>query len=292
VKLLDLVHEAQSRLDAAGVALGHGTVNTFDEAAWLVLWGLGLPLEGLDEQHALPLANADVERLRSLIQRRIDSRQPTAYLTGEAWLHGVPFWIDQRSIVPRSLIAEPLVDGRLDTWLPPPDEAPTRVLDLCTGNGSLAVLAAMAWPHARVDACDLSGQALAVAQRNVQRHGLASRILLHEGDGLTALTGDAVYDLILCNPPYVNDAAMQDLPAEFKAEPAMALAGGPDGMDFIRPLLRDVAPYLKANGALVLEIGHEIDHFTQAFPQLEPLWLETSVGDFNVALIERRALTP
>jgi ribosomal protein L3 glutamine methyltransferase len=292
VKLLDLVHEAQSRLDAAGVALGHGTVNTFDEAAWLVLWGLGLPLEGLDEQHALPLANADVERLRSLIQRRIDSRQPTAYLTGEAWLHGVPFWIDQRSIVPRSLIAEPLVDGRLDTWLPPPYEAPTRVLDLCTGNGSLAVLAAMAWPHARVDACDLSGQALAVAQRNVQRHGLASRILLHEGDGLTALTGDAVYDLILCNPPYVNDAAMQDLPAEFKAEPAMALAGGPDGMDFIRPLLRDVAPYLKANGALVLEIGHEIDHFTQAFPQLEPLWLETSVGDFNVALIERRALTP
>jgi ribosomal protein L3 glutamine methyltransferase len=292
VKLLDLVHEAQSRLDAAGVALGHGTVNTFDEAAWLVLWGLGLPLEGLDEQHALPLANADVERLRSLIQRRIDSRQPTAYLTGEAWLHGVPFWIDQRSIVPRSLIAEPLVDGRLDTWLPPPDEGPTRVLDLCTGNGSLAVLAAMAWPHARVDACDLSGQALAVAQRNVQRHGLASRILLHEGDGLTALTGDAVYDLILCNPPYVNDAAMQDLPAEFKAEPAMALAGGPDGMDFIRPLLRDVAPYLKANGALVLEIGHEIDHFTQAFPQLEPLWLETSVGDFNVALIERRALTP
>lgn len=285
MKLIDAVQAAADRLQAAGVAFGHGTTNAFDEAAWLVLWRLGLPLDALDEHAERGLSAAERAAVDALVQERIATRKPAAYLTGEAWLQGVPFHVDERVIVPRSFIAELLAEGTIDPWL---DETTHDVLDLCTGNGSLAVLAAMAWPDVRVDAADLSADALAVARLNVERHGLGDRIRLVESDGLAALPGP--YDLILCNPPYVNADSMAALPAEYRAEPALALAGGADGMDFIRALLRDAPSRLREHGMLVLEIGNERAHFEAAFPRLEAVWLEVSAGAEQVLLLTRDAL--
>ena len=284
--VIELVERMSALLEDAGVAFGHGTTNAYDEAAWLVLWKLGLPLDALDEVAETTLDDPQTEAVQALVQQRISTRRPAAYLTGEAWLHGVPFFVDERVIVPRSLIAEPLVDGTLDPWL----SAKTRtVLDLCTGNGSLAVLAAMAWPEVRVRATDLSADALAVAQKNVQRHKLESRITLALGDGLAAAPGR--FDLILCNPPYVNRASMAALPAEYRAEPAVALDGGADGMDFIRRLLRQARAHMNNDAVLVLEIGHERAYFEAAFQQLPAIWLPTSAGDDQVLLIEAESLT-
>mgnify|MGYP001809869569 CR=1 FL=1 len=290
--LIDTVRAMAARLDAAGLAFGHGTTNAFDEAAWLVLWRLGLPLDALDEHAGRTLSADEAAACDALVQHRISTRRPAAYLTGEAWLQGVPFTVDERVIVPRSLIAELLADGSgtLDAWLSPNT---TRVLDLCTGNGSLAILAAMAWPEVHVLATDLSADALAVAALNVQRHGLQDRIRLAQGDGwaaVDALGEPAPFDLILCNPPYVNARSMAALPAEYRAEPEMSLAGGADGMDFIRPLLAGLAPHLARDGVLVLEIGHEIEHFHRAFPRLPIIGLPTSAGDEQVLLIEAPAL--
>ena len=200
-------------------------------------------------------------------------------------MQGVPFTIDERSIVPRSLIAEVLADGTVDAWLQSP---PARVLDLCTGNGSLAVLASMRWPAAAVDASDVSTDALNLARVNIERHDVADRITLHAGDGFAAL-GDR-YDLIVCNPPYVNASSMAALPPEFKAEPALALAGGDDGMDFVRGIVRDAMAHLLPHGLLVLEVGHERAHFDAVFPSLDVVGLPTSEGDDAVLLITRDAL--
>jgi ribosomal protein L3 glutamine methyltransferase len=281
----ELIEASARQLEAAGVAFGHGTTNASDEAAWLVLWRLGLPLDDLDSVQDRPVALAEQAQVATLLIARIESRKPAAYLTGEAWLQGIPFTVDERVIVPRSFIAELLADASIDPWLGPDTR---RVLDLCTGNGSLAVLAAMAWPDVAVDAADLSADALAVARLNVDRHGLASRIQLIESDGLTRTAGP--YDLILCNPPYVNAQSMAQLPAEYRAEPAVALAGGADGMDFVRQLLAQASSFLSGNGVLVLEIGNERDHFEAAFPQLEVVWLETSAGEDQVLLVTREAL--
>ena len=286
MNVLELVERSAERLQAAGVFFGHGTDNAFDEAAWLVLWALGLPLGELDERAQDAVALADAQRAQALVSQRIDTRKPAAYLTGEAWLQGVPFYVDERVIVPRSLIAEPLVEGTMDSWL---SEHTHRVLDLCTGNGSLAILAAMAWPGVFVQATDLSADALAVAARNVQRHGLQDRITLLQGDGLAAAPGR--YDLILCNPPYVNSRSMAALPPEFRAEPALALDGGRDGMAFIRQLMKDVRGYLSDHGVLVLEVGHERQHFEAAFPRLPVVGLPTSAGDDQVLLIEAKDLS-
>ncbi|MDQ2778008.1 MAG: 50S ribosomal protein L3 N(5)-glutamine methyltransferase [Pseudomonadota bacterium] len=285
--VLELIERSADSLTRADVAFGHGTINAFDEAAWLVLWQLGLPLDALDT-HGDDEA-ADVAAVDALIARRVATRQPAAYLTGKAWLQGVPFDVDERVIVPRSLIAEVIADGTLDAWL----SAEThRVLDLCTGSGALAVLAALAWPEVRVTATDLSADALAVAARNLQRHALADRITLRQGDGLDA--ADGRYDLILCNPPYVNRESMAALPPEFRAEPALALdgnaLGSSDGMDFVRPLLAIARHHMTEQAVLVLEIGHERHHFEAAFPSLPCIWLPTSAGDDQVLLIEAAAL--
>ena len=289
VTVLALIEQMAARLEAAGLSFsngfGQGTTNAFDEAAWLVLWKLGLPLDDLDSVENNPVAPADIEQVAMLFEARISTRKPAAYLTHEAWLMGLPFYVDERVIIPRSLIAELLVDASIDPWL---GENTRRVLDLCTGNGSLAVLAAMTYPDVTVDAADISRDALAVARINVDRHQLDSRITLIESDGLTACPGP--YDLILCNPPYVNAASMAALPAEFRAEPGLALAGGADGMDFIRSLFLNAARHMSENAVLVLEIGNERGNFERAFPHLEPLWFETSAGSDQVMLLTREQL--
>jgi ribosomal protein L3 glutamine methyltransferase len=288
--VLTLIQTVSERLDVAGLTpsdgFGHGTQSAFDEAAWLVLWRLGLPLDDLDsvaERRVLP---EEAALVATLIEERIRTRQPAAYLTREAWLQGVPFYVDERVIIPRSFIAELLADGSIDPWL---SEDTRRVLDLCTGNGSLAVLTAMTYPDVQVDAADISRDALAVARINVDRHALSDRIQLIESDGLAACPGP--YDLIVCNPPYVNAASMAALPAEFRAEPALALAGGEDGMDFIRALFHDAVQHMSENGVLVLEIGNERNNFERAFPTLSPLWFETSAGSDQVLLLTRQELS-
>ena len=283
--VIELVEAGATQLADAGVAFGHGTINAFDEAAWLVLWQLRLPIDDLDAVADRAVSPADQAKVAALLQRRIDTRLPAAYLTKEAWLQGVPFYVDERAIVPRSFIAELIVDGSIDYWL---GEHTQRVLDLCTGNGSLAVLAAMTYPDVSVTAADISTEALEVAAINVARHALDARITLVASDGLTRVTGP--FDLILCNPPYVNTSSMEALPAEYRAEPELALAGGADGMDFIRTLFETAPAKMSESAVLVLEIGNERTHFEAAFPRLQAVWLETSAGEDQVLLLTRETL--
>lgn len=287
--LIELIESGEQQFSAAQLSFGHGTTNAWDEAAWLALWSLGLPLDTAlegEESHAnRPVTPEECARAAIIFRARIDTRKPAAYLTHEAWLQGVAFYVDERCIVPRSLIAELMTDGSLDYWL---HTDTTRVLDLCTGNGSLAVIAALTYPDTVVTATDISTDALAVARINVDKHGLQERIALLESDGLVAVPGP--FDLILCNPPYVNAESMAALPPEYRAEPALALHGGADGMDFVRQLLAQAPQYLSDIGVLVLEIGNERAHFEAAFPKTEVIWLETSAGEDQVLLIPRQAL--
>lgn len=294
MNLKELVAEATAQLTAAGVSFGHGTTNAADEAAWLVLHALGLPLDTPlsddDAESKRPVAPEEYAQAATLLGARISTRKPAAYLTNEAWLQGVPFYVDERVIVPRSLIAELLVDGNIDYWL---NENTHQVLDLCTGNGSLGILAAMVYPDVAVTGADISADALAVARINVDKHQLQNRVKLIESDGLQSVPD--VFDLILCNPPYVNAQSMAALPAEYLAEPFIALdgnqAGGTgDGMDFIRCLLKAVPAHLADGGVLVLEIGNERAFFEAAFPELEVVWLETSAGEDQVLLVTKEAL--
>ena len=292
--LLELVAQATQQLTEAKVSFGHGTTNARDEAAWLVLHALGLPLDtSLDAEDSAsnrPITPDEYARAATLLGARISTRKPAAYLTNEAWLQGVPFYVDERVIVPRSLIAELLVDGSIDYWL---KESTHRVLDLCTGNGSLGVLAAMVYPEVDVTGADISADALAVARINVYKHALGDRVHLIASDGLAAVPGP--FDLILCNPPYVNAASMAALPAEYKAEPFIALdgnqsGGSGDGMDFVRTLLQQAPQHMAADAVLVLEIGNERAYFEAAFPALEVVWLETSAGEDQVLLVTKEAL--
>ncbi|MGZ5236068.1 MAG: 50S ribosomal protein L3 N(5)-glutamine methyltransferase [Caldimonas sp.] len=287
--LVELVVAQSERLKRAGVSFGHGTGNAFDEAAWLVTWAIGMPLDALETRGQREIPVEAAAKAEALVGERIATRRPAAYLTGEAWLQNVSFTIDERAIVPRSYIAELLVDaeetGTLDAWL---SDRTRRVLDLCTGNGSLAVIAAMAYPEIEVDAADISPAALELARINVDRHGLGARIRVVESDLFAALPGR--YDLILCNPPYVTEASMAALPAEYRAEPALALAGGADGMDLIRRIVAEAPGHMSDDAVLVLEVGHERAAFEAAFSRLECAWLETSGGEDCVVLVERRAL--
>ena len=300
--VLEAIQAGAKQLTDAGVAFGHGTANAFDEAAWLVLWKAGLPLDSSlenpkDNPNSVantPIAGELIASIAAFFIARIKTRKPAAYLTQEAWLQGIPFYIDERAIVPRSLIAELLAGdtfGSFDDYLGPHTK---KVLDLCTGNGSLAVLAAMTYPDTNVVGADISSEALAVAKINVARHALQSRISLVESDSWIGLKDEEnqplVFDLILCNPPYVNSASMAALPAEYLAEPALALAGGTDGMDFIRGLLQAAPAHMSEHAIMILEIGNERAFFEAAFPDLEIVWLETSAGVDSVLLITKAAL--
>jgi ribosomal protein L3 glutamine methyltransferase len=291
--VIQAIEDAAAQMQAANLSFGHGTSNAFDEAVWLMLWSLKQPLHDLDSIKNRPLVGKESEEFATLLRARIESRQPAAYLTKEAWLQGLPFYVDERVIVPRSFIAELIADESIDPWL---SDDTQLALDLCTGNGSLAVLAALAWPDLQLHAADISSDALDVARINVAKHRLQERITLIESDGLAQCRGIEArgtlqpYDLILCNPPYVNSTSMGQLPAEYLAEPTISLAGGPDGMDFIRPLLAAAPAVMSEQAVLVLEIGNEREYFELAFPTLEAIWLPTSAGEDQVLLLTRNAL--
>lgn len=286
--LRDLIRYGVSRLNAAQVALGHGSDNAWDEAVYLTLHALHLPLDTLDPYIDARVLGEERDRVLDLIDRRVTERVPAAYLTNEAWLRGHRFYVDERVIVPRSPIAE-LLDEGLAPWVQDPF-AVENVLDMCTGSGCLAILSALAFPHAHVDAVDLSPDALAVARRNVDDYALADRLDLHESnlfDGLPARQ----YDVIVCNPPYVNSGSMSALPQEYRHEPQLALAGGDDGMDLVRRILEAAPRFLAPEGVLVLEIGHERDFFEAAFPQLSPVWLDTEEASDQLLLLTREQLS-
>ncbi|QWD66744.1 50S ribosomal protein L3 N(5)-glutamine methyltransferase [Polynucleobacter sp. MWH-Aus1W21] len=283
------IDQIAQKLEAANLHYGHGAVDAQSEALWIVSKQLDIsPEEALDHlDNAIP---EDQQQNAFIVaDTRISTRKPLAYILGEAWLMGVPFFCSEQSIVPRSWIAELIVDGSLEPWLP----ADGKALDLCTGNGSLAILLALSCPDIHVSACDISLPALSVAARNVDRHSLSSQVELLNGDLWDALpepNDDNLFDLIICNPPYVNAASMSALPAEYHAEPELALAGGDDGMDIIRRILAQAPDYLSERGAILLEIGNEYENFKKAFPQIPAIWMEVSAGEEQVLLIQAEDL--
>lgn len=283
----DLLRWSVSQFNRCQLAFGHGSDNAWDEAAYLLLHSLHLPLDTLEPYLDAALLESERAAYLALIARRCNERVPAAYLTGEAWLQGHRFRVTADTIVPRSPIAE-LLSEQLQPWVADPN-AVYHALDLCTGSGCLAILTALAFPQAQVDAVDLSDAALEVAQSNIDAFELNDRMSLYKSDLLDQLP-QASYDLIICNPPYVNEQSMQCLPQEYQHEPQLALAGGDDGMDLVRRILEAAPNFLAPEGVLVLEIGNEYDNFVAAFPELEPIWLSTETAEDQILLLSREQL--
>jgi ribosomal protein L3 glutamine methyltransferase len=283
----DLLRFAVSQFNKAGLHFGHGSANAYDEAAYLILKTLYLPLDQLEPFLDARVTDSEGKQVLEMIERRVTDRIPVAYLTHEAWLGDFSFYVDERVIIPRSFIAE-LLQTQLAPWITEPDHV-TDALDLCTGSGCLAILMAHAFENAQIDAADISAQALAVAHKNVQDYGLEQRIELIESNLFSALTGKR-YDLIISNPPYVNAESMQRLPQEYRHEPEKALASGDDGLDATRKILQQAARHLTDDGILVVEIGHNRAELEQAYPKVPFTWLETSAGDEFVFLLQRDQL--
>lgn len=285
----DLWNQISGQLDHAELFFGHGAVDAQSEAIWIISYCLKIDpvdvFERLDEKCSIEL----LKQANEIAKLRISSKRPLAYILGETWLMGVPFYSDERSIIPRSFIAELIVDGTLDPWLPPGGKA----LDLCCGNGSLAILLALSCPDIEVCASDLSEPAIALASKNLDRHHLSKRVELYLGnlwEPLPEPNNENLFDLIICNPPYVNSRSMAELPIEYRVEPTLALAGGDDGMDIIREIISGAKNYLAPRGALLLEIGNEYEYFCNAFPDIPVTWIEVSAGDQQVLLIEHENL--
>ena len=278
----DLLRYAVTRFNTAELFFGHGSSDALDEAAYLILHTLKLPLDKLEPFFDAKLLQHEVEAILHVIEQRATERIPAAYITHQAWLGSYPFYVDERVIVPRSFIAE-LIPEQLSPWISDPD-ALTHILDLCTGSGCLPIMLADAFPNAQLDAVDISAAALAVARRNVSDYKLEHRITLVESD-LYAGLPDKKYDLIISNPPYVNAASMRALPPEYLHEPQIALAGGDDGMDLVRKIIAGAASRLTKNGMLMVEIGNERAFAEAAFPDLAMTWISTSAGDDMVFLL-------
>jgi ribosomal protein L3 glutamine methyltransferase len=283
----DALRFAVTRINEANLFYGHGQIDAFDEASFLIMRALSLPVERLEIFLDAFLTIGEINSLLQLIERRVRSRMPAAYLLNEAWLQGFRFYVDTRCIVPRSFIAELLRD-ELQPWIEDPGSV-RRILDLCTGSGCLAVLAANVFPNAQIDAVDLSIDALAVATRNIDDYNLRSRVRLVSSNLYEALAGQR-YDLILCNPPYVTTAAMEQLPPEYRHEPRMALAGGSDGMDLVRTIVRQSREHLNDGGSLFVEVGDGREAIERSFMGLPLTWLNTSAGDNMVFLVRREDL--
>jgi ribosomal protein L3 glutamine methyltransferase len=276
-----------SEMRRSQVFLGHGSSNVLDEAIYLIQAALNLPIGNLDPFWDARVTSSEVSQLIFNITQRVVNRKPASYITGESWLQGYVFKVDERVIIPRSFIAELLFD-QLTPWVNAP-EMPFDILDLCTGSGCLAILAADVFKNARIDAVDISIDALEVAKENINSYNMENRIFAIQSDLFTELQGKK-YDFILTNPPYVNEASMNKLPPEYLYEPRMALAGGEIGMDLIQRILTQAPYHLKDDGFLILELGNEKKHFESAFPHLNPIWLETSAGDEQVLLINKQDL--
>jgi ribosomal protein L3 glutamine methyltransferase len=285
----DLIRYAVSRFNEHKLFFGHGSDNAWDEAVYLVLHALHLPPDQLEPFMDARVLPSEREKALSLIDLRCEHRLPAPYLTHEAWLQGYAFHVDQRVIVPRSPIAE-LLMNQLSPWISDPYEV-TGILYLCTGSGCLAIIAAHQFPEAFVDATDISKDALDVALINVAQHGLKDRLNLHHGSLYDPLPVSAQYDLIISNPPYVNAASMQTLPPEYRHEPSLALAGGDDGMDVVRTIIEQAPAHLRDDGLLLIEIGHERSFFELAFPELEPVWLDTAEASDQILLLTKEQLT-
>jgi ribosomal protein L3 glutamine methyltransferase len=283
----DWLRFAVSRFEEADIFCGHGTLNSYDEAVWLILSALHLPHDTLENFLDAVLTETERRNLAHLIERRVTERIPTAYLVREAWLGDFKFYVDERVIVPRSFIAE-LLHEQLTPWVKNPEEV-TAVADICTGSGCLAILAAHAFPNAEVDAVDISEDALAVARRNISDYGLEDRVLAVRSDMLSGLQGKR-YDVIISNPPYVNAPSMGSLPLEYRQEPQLALASGDDGLEHVLALLKEAPNYLYPGGLLIVEIGHNRDALEAACPELPFTWLEVSAGDQFVFLLNREQM--
>ncbi|QIB32579.1 50S ribosomal protein L3 N(5)-glutamine methyltransferase [Ancylobacter pratisalsi] len=288
----DFVRYAVSRFNAADLAFGHGTSTALDEAAFIVLDCLHLPVDDLTPWLDARLTSEERTRLADIIERRCDSREPAAYLLGRTYIHGIMFKSDRRAIVPRSFIGElmagDLFSGAGFSLIEDPDSV-GRALDLCTGSGCLAILAAMVFPGAQVDAVDISPEALSLAAENVALHDMGERVSLIEGDLFDKLTG-RLYDLIITNPPYVDAATMADLPAEYRHEPTLAFAGGPDGLDIVRRILAEAPSHLTARGGIVCEIGTGKEILEAEYPHLPFLWLDTEESEGEVFWLSARDL--
>jgi ribosomal protein L3 glutamine methyltransferase len=283
----DCLRFAVSRFNEAGLFFGHGSDNAYDEAAYLVLHTLHLPLDRLDPFLDAALAPAEIEAVLAIIARRVDERVPAAYLTHEAWLAGHRFYVDERVIVPRSFFAE-LLEEQMAPWVEDP-ESIGSVLDLCTGSGCLAILAALAFPDSVVDAVDISRDALEVARQNIADYGMQERVHPVESDLFAALNRRQ-YDLIISNPPYVNAESVDALPPEYLHEPELALGSGQDGLDATRIILRDAARHLMPNGILAVEIGHNRAALEAAYPEMPFTWLEVQSGNDFIFLLHREDL--
>jgi ribosomal protein L3 glutamine methyltransferase len=284
-RVQDALRVACSVLESEGLAYGQGTECAFEDAAWLLLWSLDLPRDRLDDFRECQLSRAELRRLARLLRRRVESRMPVAYLTSEAWLHGLCFRADPRALIPRSLLVEALA------WCTEQGlvRSPMRILDLCTGSASILVHAGLRFPQASLFGSDLSEHALSLAAENLTAHGIHGRCDLRCGAGLSPWAGNR-FDLLLCNPPYVTDAAMESLPPEFLAEPRTALSGGSDGMRFIRPWLAETAHFMDPDGAMLLEIGRGAGNFEDAFPGLDPVWVPVAAGARMVACLQQPQL--
>lgn len=283
----DFIRLAVSQFNKAHLFFGHGCTTAFDEAVYLVLSTLNLPLDQLEPFLDARLTADEKIQVLHVIERRVTEKKPAAYLTNEAWLGDFRFYIDERVIVPRSFIAE-LLQTQLEPWINDPDEVHSS-LDLCTGSGCLAILMAHAFSNAMIDAADISTDALKVAQRNVTDYSLQKKIRLIQSDLFSGISGQR-YDLIISNPPYVNAESMALLPGEYRHEPRIALASGDDGLDVTRAILHQAANYLNEHGILIVEIGHNRNPLEQAFPRTPFTWLETSAGDAHVFLLKRNQL--
>lgn len=288
----DWLRYAVGRFRAETLAFGQGTTTALDEAAYIILEGLNLPIDTLDPFLDARLLRRERERLDALIEARVTTRKPAAYLLNRTYIKGAPFYVDERVIVPRSFIGELLMTTFAeDNGLTGDPTAISRILDLCAGGGSLAILAARVFPDASIDATDLSADALAVARRNVDEYGLSDRIALKQGDLFAPLKG-ARYDLILTNPPYVDAEAVEAFPPEYAAEPRLAHAGGADGLDIVRRILSDAPDHLKSDGRLVCEIGGGQERLVRDFPDLPFVWLDTEESAGEVFLLRESDFPP